>query len=343
MKKRIAIVVGVLLLALGFYMVRTYVRFTGANVATHLPDPILTIPTGSTFDVVVDSLVSGGFLKNESSFRELAGLKGFGDDEVRPGMYHIKAGWSNRHLLNHLLAGPQAEVRMVLNGARLPEDVAARAARYLEIDSTDILTLITNAEVLGKYGIEPIELMCTFIPNSYHFFWTTSAEGFLKRMIRERDNFWSRENRRGNAERIGLTPCEVMTLASIVEKETLVSSERPKVAGLYINRLKKGMRLQADPTAVFATRDFAARRVLNRHISFDSPYNTYLYPGLPPGPICMPSIQSIDAVLNAEQHDYLFMCAKPGNSGLHAFAKNHRAHSRNAAKYRAWLNSQGIR
>lgn len=162
-------------------------------------------------------------------------------------------------------------------------------------------------------------------------------------MIRERDNFWSRENRRGNAERIGLTPCEVMTLASIVEKETLVSSERPRVAGLYINRLKKGMRLQADPTAVFATRDFAARRVLNRHISFDSPYNTYLYPGLPPGPICMPSIQSIDAVLNAEQHDYLFMCAKPGNSGLHAFAKSHRAHSRNAAKYRSWLNSQGIR
>lgn len=343
MKRAIIAAVIIFGIVVGAMLMRTYVKFSHPNITEHLDNPILFVPSGSGFEAVVDSLIQGGFLKDEQSFREVARMKGLNDGTVRPGRYKIETSWSNRHLVNHLLAGSQATVRMVLNGARLPEDVATRAGRYLESDSAAILRAITDPALLSAQDIEPQELMCTFIPNTYDFFWTTSPEGFLTRMVKERDRFWANKNRLEKAEILGLSPCEVVTLASIVEKETIVARERPRVAGLYLNRLRKGMKLQADPTAVFATRDFAARRILNRHISFDSPYNTYLYPGLPPGPICMPSINSIDAVLDAEQHEYLFMCARPGNSGEHAFAKNHSAHSRNAAKYRSWLNRQGIR
>ena len=334
------LVIGIVLGIIGW---RTYLRYTRINVHVNLENPFLLIPSGATFKTVMDSLTSGGFLIDEESFREMALLKGLDDATIRPGRYKIEPSFSNRHLVNLLLGGPQATVRLVLNGARLPEDVAVRAGRYLEADSSQILQVLTNEEVLKEEGIVPQELMCTFIPNTYDFFWNTSPRGFLSRMRGERDKFWARDNRLEKAAQLELTPCEIMTLASIVEKETIVAAERPRVAGLYLNRLRKGMRLQADPTAVFATRDFTARRILNRHISFDSPYNTYLYPGLPPGPICMPSINSIDAVLNAEHHEFLFMCAKPDNSGEHAFAKTHSAHSRNASKYRVWLNSQGIR
>lgn len=343
MRKLILGLVALATLFVLIYVGVKYRAYTSANVPHQLEDPYLLIPEGADFKTLLDSLQAGGFLKEVSSFREMARLKGLNEDRVRNGRYRIEPGWSNRHLVNHLLAGEQATVKLVLNSARLLEDVAARASRYLEVDSLSILSQISDPEVLQAAGYTPEQGMCIFIPNTYDFFWNTSPAGFLQRMQREQERFWERNDRLAKAKELGLSPCEVSTLASIVEKETIVADERPRVAGLYLNRLKRGMLLQADPTAVFATRDFTARRVLDRHTQFDSPYNTYLYKGLPPGPICMPSISSIDAVLNAEEHNYLYMCAKPDNSGRHAFAKTLAGHNRNAARYRRWLNQRGIK
>ena len=173
--------------------------------------------------------------------------------------------------------------------------------------------------------------------------WNIAPEAIADRMEKEHQFFWSQNNRLQKAKEIGLSPTEVYTLASIVEKESQSKIERPIIAGLYLNRLKTGIPLQADPTVVFAVGDFTLRRVLNKHLEIDSPYNTYRFTGLPPGPICMPSISSLDAILNAEKHRYLYMCAKPDNSGLHVFAESLSEHNVNANRYRRWLNQRGIR
>jgi UPF0755 protein len=181
-----------------------------------------------------------------------------------------------------------------------------------------------------------------FIPNTYQFFWNTDPKDFLNRMKREHDKFWTKE-RLEKAKKIGLTPEEVFTLASIVEKETLAKEEKPVIASVYLNRLKRDMLLQADPTVVYAAKDFGIQRVLNKHLKIDSPYNTYKNKGLPPGPICMPDVGTIDSVLNAKDTDYLFFCAKPNGHGRHAFAKTNRQHVNNANRYRKWLNKNKIR
>ncbi|HFB99774.1 MAG TPA: endolytic transglycosylase MltG, partial [Phaeodactylibacter sp.] len=204
------------------------------------------------------------------------------------------------------------------------------------------MQLAHNQEFINKLGFKKETLISLFIPNTYEFFWNTNAKQFFEKMKKEQGIFWKKNNREKKAADLNMTKAEVYTLASIVERETNQNDEKKRIAGVYLNRLKKGILLQADPTVVFATRDFAARRVLNRHINFDSPYNTYKYAGLPPGPISMASISSIDAVLNAEKHSYLYFCAKPDNSGHHAFAKTLAGHNRNANKFRNWLNKQRI-
>lgn len=317
--------------------------FSGSNVPAKLENPYLHIPSGTDFEELVELLNEGGFLISETAFRETAALKKYDDDNILSGRYKIEPGWSNRRLINHLQGGNQATIQLVLNSARLLEDVAEKAAEYLEVDQKAIYKTISNPAKLQEYGYSTDEAMCIFIPNTYDFYWNSPPEKFLERMVEENKKFWARQGRSEKARQLDLTPKEVYILASIVEKETRLGKEKPRVAGLYLNRLERGIRLQADPTAVFATKDFTARRVLNYHINFDSPYNTYKYEGLPPGPICMPSIASIDAVLNAEEHDYLYMCAKPDNTGAHAFAKTLKGHNQNAARYRRWLNKQGIR
>jgi UPF0755 protein len=336
----ILVFIGLILIA-GLLLYRKYAA--GPAVPHGLSDYTVTIPTGVDFEAVVDSLEQKGILEDDRAFRFLADRMAYVRNPMRAGRFEVEPGWSMLQLIRHLRNGPQSPVQLVLNNERLPENVAAKAAQFIEPDSIDIWSAMQQEAFIKELGFSPETLMSLFIPNTYEFFWNTKPQAFLNRMKQEHDRFWSRNQRREKAEQLGLSPAEVYTLASIVEKETLIAEEKPRIAGVYLNRLDIGMRLQADPTAVFARRDFGAARVLDYHTKYDSPYNTYRYAGLPPGPIAMASIASIDAVLEPEPHQYLYFCAKGDGSGLHAFARTLSAHNRNAAIYRRNLRARGLR
>lgn len=313
-----------------------------SGVPDRLDNQYLLIPTGATFGQVLDSLKINGFITDAPAFEWLAEKMNYKRANLRAGRYEIQPGWSNRSLIQHLRAGKQAPVNVILNNERLPEEVAGQVARFLETDSLSLLRAFTDPATLQSIGYRPETLLSLFIPNTYQMFWNTDAGAFLKRMIKEHDAFWDKNNRREKARALQLTPEQVYTLASIVERETNNAAEKPTIAGVYLNRLNVDMPLQADPTCVFATRDFEARRVTEFHTRFDSPYNTYLHKGLPPGPICMASITSLDAVLNADKHDYLYFCAKPDDSGTHVFAATYAAHLVNANRFQNWLRQRGL-
>jgi UPF0755 protein len=332
-------VVGIVLIGLGIFGYQKYKDFLLPNVPENLSEKYIQIPSGSSFEDVVYLLDSLNILLDIQSFRNAAARMNYIKPSMRSGRYEIQAGWNNLDLIRHLRGGAQAPVMVVLNNERLLEEVAGKVSGFIEADSAVLLNLFFNKVYLDSIGYSSETLMSLFIPNSYEFFWNTSARGFMSRMIKEHDAFWSKNNRKEKAANLGLSPEEVYTLASIVERESNKKQERPTIAGVYLNRLNINMILQADPTLVFATRDFTAKRVLNFHKEFDSPYNTYMYTGLPPGPISMASISSIDAVLNRENHDYLYFCARPDGSGFHDFAKTLAQHNRNAAKYRASLRN----
>ncbi|MCB0707094.1 MAG: endolytic transglycosylase MltG [Saprospiraceae bacterium] len=327
---------------------KQYKMYLLPNVPADLKEDIVNIPTGSDFEEVMAILVSQGILRDSAGisalgFRVVAKRMNYIKNPMRAGRFRVKPGWSNVSLIRHLRSGQQETVKVVLNSERLPEDVATVVSSFLEPDAQEFLAAFENTELLQKMGYKPETLIALFIPNTYDFFWNTTPEVFLERMQKENSRFWSQDNRLEKAKKLGLSPAEVYTLASIIGKETNQNSEKPRMAGVYLNRLKQGILLQADPTAVFATRDFTTRRVLNYHTNFDSPYNTYKYLGLPPGPISMASISSIDAVLNAENHDYIFFCALGDGSGLHAFAETLSGHNRNARIYKENLRKRGLR
>lgn len=301
------------------------------------------VPTNASFEEVVDSLTENGIVRDETIFRQLSAYMKYERNPMRAGRFEVKPGWTVIQLIRHLRGGPQSPVNVVLTNERLPEDVAAKVARFIEPDSSDMAAVLTDPDYLQSIGYTPETVMSLFIPNTYQFFWNTTPTGFIERMVREHDAFWDKDNRKQLAARLGLSPAQVYTLASIVERETLVGDEKPRIAGVYLNRLRLGMLLQADPTSVFATRDFDTPRVTDYHTQFDSPYNTYKYKGLPPGPISMASISSIDAVLKAEQHDYIFFCAVGDGSGRHAFAETLAGHNQNAQRYRENLRQRGLR
>lgn len=339
---RIGLLAFIVLTAVGaLFLYQKYVA--GPTVPKGLEDYTLIVPTGVGFETVVDSLTEKGLLEDEQVFRFFADQMAYVRNPMRAGRFELEPGWDMIHLVRHLRNGPQAPVNVVLTNERLPKNVAAKVSRFIEPDSVDLLSAMQDRTTLQELGFEPATLMSLFIPNTYEFFWNTGPQVFLERMRKEHKRFWSSEQRTAKAEALGLSPAEVYTLASIVEKETLVGTEKARIAGVYLNRLEIGMRLQADPTAVFARRDFGTLRVTDYHTKYDSPYNTYRYAGLPPGPIAMASISSIDAVLEAEQHDYLYFCAKGDGSGQHAFARNLAAHNRNAAIYRRNLRERGLR
>lgn len=338
---KFGIIILVILALIAGYL---FYRFqTRTMVPDDLQDTIVYIPTNASFEQVLDTLTSKGIVRDEPAFTKLAEYMNYRRNPMRSGRYEVQAGWNIIQLIRHLRAGGQAPVDVVLTNERLPENVAAKAALFLEQDSADFIAAFQNQNLLRELGYTPETLMSLFIPNTYEMYWDTSPEGFLRRMKREHDAFWDRNGRREKAESLGLSPAEVYTLASIVEKETLRDTEKPRMAGVYLNRLQRGMLLQADPTSVFATRDFETPRVTDYHTKFDSPYNTYLYPGLPPGPIAMASISSIDGVLNPENHDYLYFCAVGDGSGRHAFAETLAGHNQNARRYRENLRRRGLR
>ena len=337
----VIIVLGILMvfaLAFGYWGYRTLMS---PNVQT--PDGkefVLYIPTGSDYEKVTSLLDESGVLVNPSSFHWVAQRKDY-PENVRPGRYVIKNGMSNNQLVNMLRGGLQTPVQVKFNNMRDVDQLASRVAKQIEADSSSIANLLHNQDYVHQLGFNQYTIPALFLPDTYEFYWNTDAENFIARMMREYDKFWN-EERKQQAQEKGLTPVEVSTLASIVNKETNMSDEMPRVAGVYLNRLKNNWLLQADPTLIFAWNDYSIRRVLDRHKEIESPYNTYKYIGLPPGPICIPSLSAINAVLNAENHHYFYFCAKEDFSGYHNFAKTLAEHNRNAARYQQALNQRGI-
>ncbi|UTW64702.1 endolytic transglycosylase MltG [bacterium SCSIO 12741] len=313
----------------------------GPNVKWKKEEPLyLYIPTGSDFNQLVQIIEEEGWLKNTSSFKWVAGLKEY-DQKVKPGRYLLEHGMSNNELVNSLRLGSQAAVKVTFNNARTMSQLAGKLTRHLEVDSASLDAILGQDSTAHRYGFQPEQFPAMFIPNTYQIYWTTTPEELLDRMAREFKTFWTPE-RKKLAAGLGLSQSEVATLASIVEEETQMRDERSRVAGVYLNRLNRGMLLQADPTLKFAAGDFTIKRVLNKHKAIDSPYNTYKYTGLPPGPIRIPDQHSIDAVLNAEKHGYLYFCAKSDFSGYHDFAKTYNEHLKNARRYHSALNKRGI-
>jgi len=326
-------------LAFGYWAFRTIMS---SNVTTHDgKEAVIFIHTGSTFDDVKSTLAEGHYLANEGSFNWVAKQKEY-PQNVRPGRYVLKNGMSNNQLVNMLRGGLQSPVNVTFNNMRDVDQLAGRIAKQIEADSASISQLFHDQEYIKEHGFNNYTIPALFLPDTYQFYWNTDAEGFATRMLQEYSKFWTDE-RKEQAKNLGLTPIQVSTLASIVNKETNMTDEMPRVAGVYLNRLKNNWLLQADPTLIFALNDYSIKRVLNVHKEVESPYNTYKYVGLPPGPICIPSVAAVKSVLNAEQHHYFYFCAKEDFSGYHNFAKTLAEHNRNAAKYQQALNQRGIR
>jgi UPF0755 protein len=302
---------------------------------------LIHIPTGASFGQVMDTLTSRNILKDKVAFSWGAKRKGY-SEKVIPGRYRIHGNMANFRLLNQLQKGRQEPVRVTVHQVRTPKELAGKLSRRLEPDSATWMALFSNEKLLARYGATPTTLFCVLTPNTYEFYWNISPEKWLAKMKAESDRWWD-ETRKSRAVAVNLTPCEVVTLASILEKETNKEDERPVMAGVYLNRLRIKMPLQADPTVVFAWQDFTIRRVRTKHAELRSPYNTYLNAGLPPGPICLPSLNAIEAVLQARQHKYLYFCARADLSGYHEFASTLDEHNRNARRYQSALNRKNIR
>lgn len=317
-----------------------YGRIYEANVSLESEQELFYIPTGSDFEYVIDGLEKEGIIINRRSFRWVAAKKGY-EKNVKPGRYKITNGISNNELANMLRSGRQDPVMVVFNNVRTLAQLAGKVSRYLEGDSIAFASYLTGPDLASEFGFDRATFTSMFIPNTYEFFWTTTPEEFAERMNREYRNFWDGERDR-KAGRIGMTRAEVVTLASIVDEETLFDDENSRVAGVYMNRLEKGIPLQADPTLKFAMGDFTLKRILNDDKKIDSPYNTYKYRGLPPGPISIPSVSAIDGVLNYEKHNYLYFCAKADFTGYHAFARTLSQHNANAREYQKALNRSRI-
>ena len=263
-------------------------------------------------------------------------------ENMRTGRYAVHPGMSNLALLNDLRRGHQVATQVTFNNIRLKEELAERIDRQLMLSKADLLYLLNDSVYCDSLGFTVETILTLFLPNTYEVYWNLSARRFMSRMKREYDAFWNAK-RLEKARNAGLTPVEVSILASIVEEETAVPDEYPVVAGLYINRLRAGIPLQADPTVKFAVGDFSLRRILFEHLEVDSPYNTYKHTGLPPGPLRIPSIESLEGVLNYARHRYFYMCAKEDLSGRHNFAKTLAEHNRNAHRYQSELNRRKIR
>jgi len=292
------------------------------------------------YEEVVGQLDEKAGLPSGKIFRLLAERMHY-PNNVKSGRYAIDPGMTMPDVIRLLRSGNQAAVKLTFNNIRTSEDLAGRLAQQLMVDSLTLLQSLRDPLVAENYGFSPENFVAMFIPNTYEVYWSTNVEGLLMRMKKEYERFWN-DSRRKKAGKLNLTPEEVSTLASIVEEEATYTDEYPIVAGLYLNRLKRGMRLEADPTVKFSVGDFSLRRILYSHLEVESPYNTYKRAGLPPGPIRIPSIAAIEATLSPGQHDYLFMCAKDDLSGRHNFAVTHAEHARNAARYQRALNQRGI-
>lgn len=328
----------VLAISMSFYFYQVF--FSPNTLLETEQSYTLKIPSNSTFKQLSKQLYDDNVVNDMVSFSFVSKILGY-QEAIKPGLYIISPKMTNLELVRQLRSGNQAPIKITFNNIRTKKDLAERITKNLEISESQFLDLIKDSVYIRKFDFDEETIMSMFIPNTYEVWWNTSPEALFDRMYKEYESFWTAE-RKSKAESIGLTPKEVSTLASIVQSESQKSDERPKIAGVYLNRLRINMPLQADPTLVFAVGDFSLKRVLNIHKEIDSPYNTYKYTGLPPGPINLPDVNSLEAVLNAEDHTYLYFCAKEDFSGYHAFATNLAQHNANARRYQAALNAAKI-
>ena len=299
------------------------------------------IKTGAVYSDVRQSLVDQKIIGN-TFFFDIVSKQLKYPGKVKPGRYQIKKGTSIFSLIRMLRSGNQSAVQLVINKLRLKEDLAKKIAANFECDSAAVMKVLTDPEILRRYHVDNNTMMTTVIPNTYSIFWNTPAEKIIDKLHSEKKKFWN-AGRLNKAKALNLTPEQVYTMASIVEEETNKEHDKGLIASVYMNRISSGMKLQADPTVKFAMKNFGLKRILYKHLSFDSPFNTYQNAGLPPGPICTPSTKTIDAVLNAPQTNYIYFVAKPDWSGLSNFTHSDEEHMINAKNYQHFLDSVNIK
>lgn len=343
--KKILVAIALIgLVAMGIFAYYVYTTIFSPNTAFNNEKAHVYIPSTATAEDVIKELQP--LLKDVESFEAVARKKEYFNN-IKAGHFIITRGMNNNDIIN-TIRSRNIPVFVKFNNQERLEDLAGHIAGQIEADSISLLNAMKDTAFLEKTSFTAPYALAMYIPNTYEFYWNSSAETFRERMLTEYNRFWTAE-RKAKAEKLGLSREEVMALAAIVQKETAKVEERPKVAGVYINRLQKGMLLQADPTVIYAKKkaednfNQLIKRVLYKDLELDSPYNTYKYAGVPQGLIAMPDISSIDAVLNYEKHDYLYFVADVTNFGFHMFAKNLAQHNRNKQQYVQWLSQQKVK
>ncbi len=339
--KKYTLIIAVLAVVLSVFLVINSLLFI-PNVKLQKDKVYIDVPK----NIDIDSLtkILSPYIKSQATFKFASKIKRL--TKPHPGRYAIKNMMNNNSLINLLRIGQKLEVKVTFNNKNTLHDLAGAVSHQIEPDSLALLKVMSDKDFIKEKGFTPDNILLMYIPNTYRLYYNTTPEQFRAKMWRAYQKFWN-EKRRAKAKKLGLSPVEVGILASIIQKESTKASELPRIAGVYLNRLKKGMLLQADPTVVYAYKQqygkyLVIKRVLNKHKAVDSPYNTYKYAGLPPGPICMPDIQSIKAVLNPEKHQYYYFVADFNKPGYHLFSKTLREHNQRAGQYHNSLNKQGI-
>lgn len=342
-KRILLIIVFMGLIGASIFSYYIYKTIFSSNTAFEEEIISIYVPSDQSYTTVRNQLKE--YLSDIKSFDIVAQKKGYVNN-VRPGKYEIRKGMSNNDIVNSLRSR-NIPIKISFNNQETLERLAGRISEQIESDSISLLQVMKDEAFLNKNGFNSENVLAMYVPNTYEFYWNSSAETFRDRILTEYNRFWN-ESRLSKADALGLSPLQVMSLAAIVQKETARVDERPQVAGVYLNRVRVGMLLQADPTVIFAIKkktgdfDTVIKRVLFKDLEIDSPYNTYKYAGIPPGPIAMPDISSIDAVLNPEKHEYFYFVADVSNPGYHLFAKSLAQHNRNRQQYINWINRQGI-
>ena len=303
-------------------------------------DGYFFVHTGDDVKVLKDNLLKKGIVKNAFFLHRMSGALRF--QKAKAGRYKIEKGTSLLSLLRMLRNGQQSPVKFAITKLRTPEKLAARIAKYFELDSAIAIKFLNNQDSLALFQVDSISVMALVMPLTYEANWNSDMRTIYGQFKKAYDVFWD-EDRKGKAANVGLTPLQIVTLASIIDEETNAASDRPNVASVYLNRLKSGMPLQADPTVKFALKDFGLRRILFTHLRYESPYNTYLHTGLPPGPICTPQPNTIDAVLNAPKTEYLYFVANSTFDGTHIFTTNYADHMKYARLFQTALDMRKIK
>lgn len=339
-KRKIYLVVIAGMTMLVFSWLISYYLLKKPNILIGKPVKPLIIPPGISFKALQDSLYQQGYVKDITSFSLLARLLKY-NRRVMPGAYKLQPGMSNWQAIQLLRRGIQVPLKTVLHNVHSKADLAAKITKNIRMGSTDFEKLLNDSAFVSQYGLNTENILVMFIPNTYELYWTISPKALFQRMYLEYQKFWN-PARLYKAKQMQLSPIEVTILASVVAKETNNLEEASMIAGVYLNRLQKGMRLQSCPTLLYIVGDRSGKRVLHKYQHIDSPYNTYLHPGIPPGPITIPSIAMIEAVLNYRQHKYFYFSAKEDFSGHHYFSKSFSEHKDNGRRYRQALTKKGI-